>query len=94
MSNGYDSTEEEMQANQAANLYPVGRSLRTTFPAPDGEDLQPRITTLMVELAHQPYERDGHGDTRLTTEAPPYAANTGRESSFFGQIARLFRRIN
>jgi hypothetical protein len=92
MSNGYDSAEEEFQANQASKLYPVGRSLRTTFPAPDGEDLQPRITTLMVELAHQPYERDGND--RLISEGPPCAADTGRELSLLSQIARLFRRVN
>ena len=94
MSNGYDSAEEELQASQAPKLYPVGRSLRTTFPAPDGEDLQPRITTLMVELAHQPYERDSNGSNRAMSEAPPCAAHAGRELSIFGQIARLFRRVN
>lgn len=94
MSNGYDSAEEELQANQAPKLYPVGRSLRTTFPAPDGEVLQPRITTLMVELAHQPYERDGNGNDRFMSEVAPCAADPRRELSLLSQIARLFRRVN
>jgi hypothetical protein len=88
MNNGFDRDEDELQHRQGASLYPVGRSLRATFPAPDGEDLQPRITTLMVELAHQPYEHEtqAKGQAPRPAEAPA--------PSLLHQLTSFFRRTH
>jgi hypothetical protein len=84
MVDGYDREEDDLQHRQGGALYPLGRSLRSTFPAPDGEDLQPRITTLMVELAHQPYEcKTAPAQQTRPAEAPP--------PSILGQLTSFFR---
>jgi hypothetical protein len=88
MDNGVDR-EEELQFRQDGQLYPVGRSLRSTFPAPDGEELQPRITSLMVELAHQPYETARPVSTAPVDRVSPPPA--GGAPSILSHLKRLFR---
>ena len=90
MRDGYDTEEEDLQHRQGGQLYPIGRSLRSTFSPPDGEELQPKITSLMVELSHQPYES-------MPYEIPARyeqkeAAHPSSPPSIREQLARFFRR--
>lgn len=89
MTEGSHRDEDELEHRQG-RLYPLGRSLRSTFPIHDGEELQPRITSLMVELSHQPYDRP------VTPSRPQPAATTSPSTttspSAIHQIARFFRR--
>lgn len=68
MNDGFQSEKDEAQYPQNARLDPLGRSLRSTFQPPDGEELQPRIASLMIELSQQHY--DGATSIRPAPPSP------------------------
>ena len=75
--------DEELDQRQDGRLHPLGHSLRRTFPPRDGEELQSRITSLMVELSHLPYERQASAAIRTDEAASPTVLH---------HFARFFRR--
>ena len=79
--------EDDLHHRQGARLYPVGRSLRSTFPALDGDDLQPRIASLMIELSHEQYGAQAEAcSTPLAPNGDPAPGRIGR------LLGHLFRR--
>ena len=94
MHDGFDAEEDKLQYRQGGTLYPIGRSLRSTFSSPEDEELQPRITSLMVELSHQPYE-PMPCETRGADRADPTPHQGGGKEasgSLLHQLARFLRR--
>ncbi|SEN23268.1 hypothetical protein SAMN05192583_2316 [Sphingomonas gellani] len=73
MNDGFHTAHDEFHPSNDGRLDPIGRSLRSTFEPPDGEELQPRIASLMIELSHQDYEPEDCSP--LTNEAAPAKAS-------------------
>ncbi len=94
MKNGFDAKEDELKNRQGGKLYPIGMSLRSTFSPPDGEELQSRITSLMVELSHQPYEPLGSEPSPRPTpsHAEAHQSEQAVPRSLLRQLTRMFRR--
>jgi hypothetical protein len=56
MDDAYDADDDSLKQRQGAALYPVGRTLRSTFDAENHDSLGADVTALMLSLSRIPYE--------------------------------------
>lgn len=83
MSDPYDADDERLKQRQGAVLYPVGRTLRSTYDADNHETLSADVTALMLALARVPYEP--------CAKAPAVAAEQPAARSLMSRVRTLLR---